>query len=266
MSTTHQSARSHVVRQVAVLVGALLAVAGAVIGSGAFGGTPVDEAAGGALAADATHVAPAGPAFTIWSVIYTGLVAYAVWQVLPGQRTERQSRLGWLVLASLVLNAAWIATVQAAALVLGVVVIVALLAVLSLALARMVRMPPRSRLEAVLVDGTLGLYLGWVCVATVADVAAVLAAEGFTELGLGPVAWSVLVLAVVAALGVALAVYSGGRLAVGAAITWGLAWVAVARTTGDLVSLPTAVAAGTAAVVVAVATVLVRVRRATRPA
>ena len=49
------------VRQVVVLVGALLAVAAAAIGSGAFGGTPIQDAAGGALSADATPVAPDTP-------------------------------------------------------------------------------------------------------------------------------------------------------------------------------------------------------------
>ncbi|MET0842976.1 MAG: tryptophan-rich sensory protein, partial [Mycetocola sp.] len=59
-------------RQVVVLVSALLAIAGSFVGSGAAGGTPIAEASGGALSADATPVAPAGPAFAIWTVIYLG--------------------------------------------------------------------------------------------------------------------------------------------------------------------------------------------------
>lgn len=60
------------------LIGVAAAIVMAFIGSGALGGTPVAEAAGGALSADATPLAPAGTAFSIWSVIYIGLAGYAI--------------------------------------------------------------------------------------------------------------------------------------------------------------------------------------------
>src|SRR5690554_5378873 len=101
------------VRQIVVLLSALIAVVGAFVGSGAAGGTPIQDAAGGALSADATPIAPAGPAFAIWSVIYLGLIAYAVWQLLPrNKRDPRQRLLGYPIAASLILNAAWILSVQ----------------------------------------------------------------------------------------------------------------------------------------------------------
>ncbi|WNB84652.1 hypothetical protein [Cellulomonas sp. ATA003] len=44
-----------------VLVLAVLATVGATVGSGAFGGEPIAQTAGGALSADATPVAPGSP-------------------------------------------------------------------------------------------------------------------------------------------------------------------------------------------------------------
>ena len=262
-SDTRSATTADVVRQVTVLIGAALAVVAAFIGSGATGGPDQSQVGDGALAADATPVAPGEPAFSIWSVIYLGLVAYAIWQALPGQRTSARHRsLGWLVLLSMVLNALWIAVVQAELLGLSVPVIAVLLAVLVLVLLRMQRIRASSRLDVVIVDGTMGLYLGWVCVATVANIAAVLADAGVTELGLGAEAWAIAALGLAGAVGVALAVYTRGRLAIGAAIVWGLVWVAVARTTGDLESPAAAIAAGLAAGAVAVATVVMRVVRA----
>lgn len=262
-SDTRSATTADVIRQVTVLIGAALAVVAAFIGSGATGGPDQSQVGDGALAADATPVAPGEPAFSIWSVIYLGLVAYAIWQALPGQRTSARHRsLGWLVLLSMVLNALWIAVVQAELLGLSVPVIVVLLVVLVLVLLRMQRIPASSRLDVVIVDGTMGLYLGWVCVATVANIAAVLADAGVTELGLGAEAWAIAALGLAGAVGVALAVYTRGRLAIGAAIVWGLVWVAVARTTGDLESPAAAIAAGLAASAVAGATVVMRVVRA----
>ena len=148
-------------------------------GSGAFGGTAIPDAAGGALAADATLIAPAGPAFSIWSVIYLGLVAYTVWQALPGQAGRPvHRRVGYWIAASLALNAAWIGSVQADLLGLSVVVIVALLVVLVLIMRVLASARAASWQEAAVVDGTFGLYLGWVSVATVANVAAWLADSG----------------------------------------------------------------------------------------
>ncbi len=257
--------RRDVVRQVVVLVGAVLATVAGYWGSGAGGGRAQQEVGEGALAADATPVAPGEPAFGIWSVIYLGLLAYAVWQVLPAQRHDaRQRRTGWLVLASMVLNAAWIGVVQADLLGVSVLVIVALLAVLVLTVARLGERAPAGPVEAVVVDGTVGLYLGWVTVATVANAFAVAVAGGFDATAPAADAWAVAGLAAAGVAGVGYAVWTRGRLAIGAAIAWGLLWVVVARTTGEPRSVPAAVAAGVAALVVVVTTAVARLRRPDR--
>ena len=41
-------------------------------------GTRVEESSGGAFAADATLVTPAGPAFSLWSLIYLGLALFFI--------------------------------------------------------------------------------------------------------------------------------------------------------------------------------------------
>ena len=102
----------------------------AVLGSGAFGGTPINQAADGALSADATPLAPAGPAFSIWSIIYAGLLGYAIYQLLPAQRqgsrhAERHGQLRPWAALSAVLNAVWIAVVQAGVIWASVLIILA---------------------------------------------------------------------------------------------------------------------------------------------
>lgn len=264
---TSSTATGDLVRQVVVLVGAVLAAGVGYWGSEAGGATPQREVGDGVLAADATPVAPGAPAFSIWSVIYLGLLAYAVWQALPAQRHDpRQRRVGWLVLASMVLNAAWIGVVQTDLLVLSLVVIAVILVVLVAIVKRLAERPPSGRLEAVVADGTLGLYLGWVTVATVANTFAVAVAAGADARTGAADVWAVVALAVAGAAGVAHALWTRGRLAVGAAMVWGLAWVVAERTTGDLRSTPAAVAAAVAALAVLVVTVAARVRRGRRPA
>lgn len=254
--TGTDTVRAALPRQIAVTVSFVVCVVGSMVGVGLFGGTPISEAADGLLSTEATHLAPASPAFSVWTVIYIGLGAYTLWQWWD--RSDRRS-IGWLVTGSLLLNAAWILTVQAGLVWLSVVVILVLLVVLAATFRQLLSARPRSRLEAVVADGTLGLYLGWVCVATCANIAAALAGSGVTGGGY-PDWWAAAVLAVVAVIGVAVAVAGRGRFAVAATLAWGLVWIAVARTTGEPESAPTAVAAAVAAGVVVISAVVCRLR------
>lgn len=245
-------------RQLWVTVSGALCVFGTLLGFGVIG-ERVEESSGGVLAADATLLAPGGPAFSVWSVIYTGLLAYTVWQWLPGQRTsERMRATGWLAGVSMLLNAAWLMVTQVGLIWLSVLVIVALVAVLGLLARRLVGLPAQGIAERVVVDGTFGLYLGWVSVATCANITAAGVASGWS---LGPLADQVLAVVVIAAaagVGVLLARTLGGRLAVAAAMAWGLGWIAIARLTDAPSSTLVGAAAALAAAVVVLSAVAAR--------
>lgn len=202
----------------------------AMVGTGLFGGTPVQDLQGGALDADGSYLAPARPAFSIWTVIYVGLFAYTVWQALPSQRArDRQRALGWLIAGTMVLNGLWLVTAQFATLPLTVLAIIALLVLLGVTFRRAVVLPGRGIVDAMLIDGVTGLHLGWVALATVANTAAWLTRvvpESWSE---AATAWGVVVLVVVALIGVAIAWASGWRIAPGLAMAWGLAWIGLGR-------------------------------------
>lgn len=242
------------VRQIAVISALVFMLIAAMVGVGVFGGTPIAEAQGGALAADATLLAPATPAFSIWSVIYVGLAAYTIWQALPAQRpSPRQRSMGWWIALSMVLNGLWIVTVQVFTLWGTTLAIFVLLAALCVAFQRAVatRMPRGGILDSLLIDGVTGLHLGWVAVASVANVAAWLTAIGPTEWADYSRAWGIAVLVVVAVIGLAIAWASGWRVAPGLALGWGLVWIAVGR----LVDQPRSEWIGIAAIIAAVVVV-----------
>ena len=247
-------------RQLTVTAGALVMIFGTLFGFGLIG-TRVEESSGGSLAADATLLSPAVRAFSIWSVIYLGLIAYVVWQWLPANTgSPRARRIGWLSALSMALNGTWLLVTQVGALWLSVVVIL----VLALTLGELVRRLGTSRdapiAERVVLDGAFGLYLGWVAVATLANVTSALVASG-VDPGLEIAEyWAVGVLALGAVLGVLLARVLGGRLAVAGAMAWGLYWIAIGRLFVEPRSDLTGVAAAIAAAVVLTAAGLVRLR------
>ncbi|WCD93643.1 TspO/MBR family protein [Microbacterium sp. nov. GSS16] len=255
-----------IVRQSTVIAAAVLMLIGAAVGGGAFGGESVAELQNGALSAEGSYLAPAGPAFAIWSVIYLGLAAYTIWQALPGQRdSTRQRAVGWWVAASMVLNGLWLVTARYLNLVATVIVIAALLAVLARIIVLLGRDRASGPLELTLFDGVQGLHFGWVTIATVANTAAWLTQTLPADLAKQADAWGIGVLVVVAVIGAASA-FVTRRLAPALATSWGLVWAAIGRLSGEPESTPIGVTALVVAAAILVAGVvgLLRARRPVR--
>lgn len=232
--TTLPTRPSDVVRQIGVISAVVFMIIAAMVGVGLFGGTAVQDLQGGALDVDASILAPGRPAFSIWSLIYVLTVAYAIWQALPSQRArQRQRTVGWWIALTAVLNGCWLLTAQFLTLPLTVLAIVVLLAALGWTLHLLTTVPGVRFTGVVLMDAAVGLHLGWVALATVANITAWLT---FT----GPESWAayaepvgVAVLIVVGAVGIALAWVTRGRLAPALAMGWGLFWIGSERAAGE---------------------------------
>lgn len=263
--------RRDLLRQTAVVISAVIAVLGLIVGAGAFGGTATQDASGGAFATTATLIAPAGPAFSIWSVIYLGLVGLAVWQAAPKRRCDPRLRAtGWWVALTMLANAAWIVDVRAGWVWGSVVIILLLLGALIIVYVRLLGSSPTSTGERVLLDGTMGLYLGWVSIATAANIAAALAASGWERRTTAATLATVALIVILATVGFAVGVAGQGRWPFSIALAWGLIWLAVARSTGPVPDSAVAVAALVGAVVVLAGPLVPRVaalnRRTSAPA
>lgn len=240
--------------QVLVTVAAVVWIGGNLFGSGLVGGDDgVSDQGGGLFTDSTTLIAPDGPAFSIWSVIYALLGAYVVWQwVAADSRWAAVTRLPAAV--SIALNGVWLMVVFADGVLVSVLVILGIAASLGVVLARTARLPSEGWAPTLFVSVTYGLYLGWICVATCSNIASWLVGLGVPEDGTGPTVTTVVVLLVV----VGLVAFLLGRTrqpvlatALAAAVVWGLSWVSYGRFTGDLVNTPIGYAAALAAVAVA---------------
>ncbi len=245
-----------IARQISVISALGFTLVAVLVGVGGLGGTEVENSQGGQLSEQGSYLAPAGPAFSIWSVIYAGLLAYAVWQALPSQRASaRQRAIGWWIALTIVLNGLWLVAAQFLTIEWTVIVIVLLLIALCITfrISVLTRTPRAGFADALLIDGVTGLHLGWVTLATVANIAAWLTGIVPESWGDAASAWGLAVLAVVAVIGVGIAWASGWRIAPGLALAWGLSWLAVGRLSGE----PANGAIGIAAIVVAAIVLLV---------
>ena len=187
-----------------------------------------------------TLVTPAGYVFAIWGLIYLGMLAYAVAQfVTPLADDPLPDRLAWPLIVSSVANVVWLLLWQSLSIAWTVPVMLVLLASLIAAylMARRDRADRPSSLERWAVRAPISVYLGWISVATIANVSAALYSTRWTGWGVPAAWWGVIVLLVGAALAFAgLALRRDGVFA--GVFVWAFAGIAVAT-----VSAPVRIAA-----------------------
>ena len=135
---------------------------------------------------------------TIWPVIYLGIVALAVHQVLPSQRENQRYQRGmWMLAANLVLNGSWVVIFNAELFVLSLVAIVPILATAVIAHRQLgVARSPEAGLAERILTIPVSIYVAWLTIATVANVSLVLADAGWGGFGLAYTTWGVIMLIV----------------------------------------------------------------------
>lgn len=172
---------------------------------------------------------PAGYVFSIWGLIYLALIGFTVFQALPGQLANpRINRIGgWFALAN-VLNIAWLFAWHWEILWLSVVFMVGLLSCLLVIYTRLeIGLHARtSPLEQTLVDFPFSLYLGWISVATIANISAALYASGWDGFGLAPEVWTVIMIFITVLLGV-LMIQRRNAITYSAVLIWALIGIRV---------------------------------------
>ncbi|MCL7455255.1 MAG: tryptophan-rich sensory protein [Anaerolineae bacterium] len=174
------------------------------------------------------YFVPAGYVFSIWGLIYVGLLAFTVYQALPAQRENpRLRRIGYLYALSCVANIAWLFLwhyeVFAWTLVaMGALLLLLIAIYLRIGIGR-TRVSPA---ETWLVRVPYSIYLGWITVATVANVTSVLDYLNWGRWGLSEEVWGVLIL-IVAGLIASLVSLTRGDVAYVLVILWAYAGIAV---------------------------------------
>ena len=180
---------------------------------------------------------PAGYVFSIWGVIYIGLLAFAVYQALPAQRENpRLRKIGYWFALSCLANSVWIFLWHYNLFPLSLVVMLVLLAALLVIYLRLdIGRTRVSTVERWCVNIPFSVYLGWITVATVANVTDVLYDVGWTGFGIAPETWAVIMLIIAAGLGVAMAV-TRRDVAYLLVLVWAFAGIGVKQASEPLVA------------------------------
>ncbi len=162
---------------------------------------------------------PANYVFSIWGLIYVGLIVFAVYQVLPAQRENRlvQSIAPWFWLSCL-MNMGWLIMFHYGQFVLSTVFMAVLLISL-IVIYLQIRRATLSRGDYWAISVPMSIYFGWITVAIVANFAYVGLDLGWDGFGIAPETWGAIMI-VVSGLIAGTVVWRHRDLAYGGVIIW----------------------------------------------
>jgi len=155
---------------------------------------------------DTFHVyfVPAGYVFAIWGLIYMGLLTYMVYQALPAQKDNpRLQATGWWVVLGGLANGLWIFLWHYEQFIGTLAAMLVLLAsLIAVYLHLGVGKTKVSKTETCLVRIPFSVYLGWITVATIANVTDVLDFLKWNAFGITAQSWFLVVLVAVLAISI----------------------------------------------------------------
>ncbi len=153
------------------------------------------------------QITPANYAFAIWGLIYIGLIAYGIYQLRPSQRRDPTiQRVDILLIVACAAQIVWVYLFTMSLFWLSVVaMLVILLALIGayLQLGVGIRVL-RDRLW--LAHIPFSIYLGWISVATIVNIASALYISNWNGWGINATNWTAIMLVVATAIGAIVAI------------------------------------------------------------
>ena len=164
---------------------------------------------------------PSGITFSIWGIIYLLIAAYCVVQFFPASK-ETAINVSWLFIISCVFNGLWIVAWHYQKLPISLLIMIGLLVSLILINLQLKELPMG------LLKATFGVYLGWICIATIANVTALLVDGGWGGIGISQQAWTIIMIAA-GTLIVSLTVMRIENPFVGLSVVWAFTGIIIKR-------------------------------------
>jgi hypothetical protein len=153
-----------------------------------------------------TLFAPAGITFSIWGIIYLALLAFLIFQIRAAFSSEILPRLKQVTIFSFILsclfNGLWIFAWHYEKLGVSVLLMLLLLASLIKIYFDIEAFTSKKNTVMIFVTIPFSIYLGWISVATVANISAWLVSIGWTGTFFSPETWTVIMISIASLLGV----------------------------------------------------------------
>ena len=146
---------------------------------------------------------PSGYAFSIWGIIYIGLIAFVIHQskglFKQAEVPEVVSKIGWLFVISCIANCAWIIAWLYDYTGLSVLIMfVLLISLLRIVSATRMELDLISFKKIALEWWPFSIYTGWILVAVIANIAAYLTKINWNGFGISGTGWTIIMICMAA--------------------------------------------------------------------
>jgi len=207
-----------------------------------------------------TLITPAGYVFSIWGVIYLLLGVFVIYQALPSQKGEYQGEIGFFFVLSSIFNIIWLFLWQYEFLGFSLILMFMLLASLIAIYVRLGIGKSRASLrERLAVHLPFSTYLGWITIASIANVATTLVSVNWNGFGIPPETWAIMII-IVALLVTLLVTATRVDFAYGLVIIWALMGIAVKQSQNQNIVLTAQISAVVVGVAEAARIIFLRTR------
>jgi hypothetical protein len=145
---------------------------------------------------------PAGITFSIWGIIYILLLLFIFYQFAIAFRKNSEERgifekIGILFFISCIFNVAWIFAWQYEIVWLSLIIMILLLiSLISIYVRLGIGKAEIRNSQKILANIPFSIYLGWITIATIANVTAFLVKINWNKFGIGDQLWTIIMIAV----------------------------------------------------------------------
>ena len=164
---------------------------------------------------------PSGLTFSIWGVIYIMIIIYCVVQ-FTGSDKEVISNISWLFGISCILNALWIVFWHYGKIPLSLLVMLGILITLIY-----INISIRNSTFGI-IKASFGIYLGWICIATIANVTALLVNLNWNGFNISEEIWTMTMI-FAGTMIVAITIYQLKNPFIGLSVIWAFIGIAIKR-------------------------------------
>ncbi|HEY9781828.1 MAG TPA: tryptophan-rich sensory protein [Leptolyngbyaceae cyanobacterium] len=198
------------------------------------------------------QITPANYAFAIWGLIYLGLIAYGIYQLRPTQRSNSTiRRVDILLIVACIAQITWVYLFTLRLFWLSVMAMLAILLPLIGAYLQLGIGKQRvSRQQRWLAQMPFSIYLGWISVATIVNIASALYISNWDGWGISAAGWTVIMLIVGGVIGAFVATQRAD-IAFTLVFVWAYVAIAIRNLNNPAIWITAVVAAITLAVLLA---------------
>lgn len=181
-----------------------------------------------------TLFTPAAVTFAIWVLIYIMLFIFSIYQLIiafKGDDEEKEAvdKIGILFIVSCMANISWIFAWHYFKLLLSVVIIfIILVSLIGIYVNLNIGRSKCSSKIKYMIQLPFSIYLGWICIAVIANVATWLVSIKWGGLGISPEVWTVAVIIMGILLGLTF-IYKNNDISFGLVVDWSLLGIYIMR-------------------------------------